>query len=236
MNIIRPARAYFAYDAESNRSPPRRAARAKVIGWPAPKRWTGRAGLRPCLDAAITRTRSRKRYCSMSGTTPPIAATSTASLESSCAHRVRSSGWSPPWTAPTSANPASTLDISSLTCTASAPPRWARPPPAPPPQRLVHVRRGPGPGVLRLREDVEHRREVRPEEGLELDDLAVRDLDVPVDVLLEGSRVRHDRALVLEDVVDRQVLEGLPLLLRGLVKDVRVRDHDLRAALLRHVP
>src|SRR3972149_500481 len=148
MNIIRPARAYFAYDAESNRSHPRRAARAKVIGWPAPKRWTGRAGLRPCLDAAITRTRSRKRYCSISGTTPPIAAPPTRPPPRGC-----------------------------------APPLLALSPPGPPPQRLVHVRRGPGPGVLRLREDVEHRREVRPEEGLELDDLAVRGLDAPVDVL-----------------------------------------------------
>src|SRR3989475_757340 len=68
---MRPSRAYFAYEAESKRSHPRRAARGKTSGWPAPNRWTGFAGSRPFFDAMITRTRSRNRDASRRGATSP---------------------------------------------------------------------------------------------------------------------------------------------------------------------
>ncbi len=43
------------------------------MGCPAPKRCTGRSGLKPFLLATMTSTRSANWYPSMSGTTPPMA-------------------------------------------------------------------------------------------------------------------------------------------------------------------
>src|SRR5437879_4800398 len=95
---MRPSRAYFAYEAESKRSHPSRAARGKTSGWPAPNRETGFAGSRPFFDAMITRTRSRNRYASRRGTTPPIAHTATSRDDTDLAQRSRRSAWRPPWT------------------------------------------------------------------------------------------------------------------------------------------
>src|SRR3989442_1454022 len=100
---MRPSRAYFAYEAESKRSHPRRAARGKTSGWPAPNRWTGFAGSRTFFDAMMTRTRSRNRYASRRGTTPRIAHTATSRDDTDLAQRSRRSAWRPPWTAPTRA-------------------------------------------------------------------------------------------------------------------------------------
>ncbi len=57
-NIILSSLANLAYEAESKRSHPMRVARARIIGWPAPKRCTGRDGFRPFLDAITTSTSS----------------------------------------------------------------------------------------------------------------------------------------------------------------------------------
>ena len=58
MNIILSSLANLAYDAESKRSHPMRVAKARIIGCPAPNRWTGRLGLSPILDDMMTSTSS----------------------------------------------------------------------------------------------------------------------------------------------------------------------------------
>ena len=70
-NSILPSAANFAYEAESNMSHPSSANSGNAIGWPAPKAWTGLAGVRPFLADATAWTRSANLYDSISGTIPP---------------------------------------------------------------------------------------------------------------------------------------------------------------------
>jgi len=87
--------------------------------------------------------------------------------------------------------------------------------------------------VERLGERVEHRPEVRADLFLKADDLGVRDVHVPVDVRLERPGVRHDGPAETKEAVD--AVPENRLAVRGLPKNVRVRDQDLRTESVREV-